>query len=141
MSSARAHDLDDGFGLIEVVVAMLLFAVIAMAILPLALQASTLSAGNRDRVSAQSFASGQLADVRASYPDEAANSCAAVRSAAHTATTDPAGTGLVADVSVAACPAAYPNTLTVTVTVRDPSASAPTASVVTMATKIVVTAP
>jgi type II secretory pathway pseudopilin PulG len=141
MRGERTPDLDDGIGLIEVVIAMLLFAVIAMAILPLALQATKLSAGNRDSVSADAFASGELAGVRARFPDESANSCAEVRSAARSAFPDPAGSGLVADISVVACPAAYPAALTVSAVVRDPTASDPADAVVTMATKIVVTAP
>ena len=56
MAGTRDTRSDEGFGLVEVVVSMLLFAVIAVAILPLALQASVLSAGNRDRASAQAFA-------------------------------------------------------------------------------------
>jgi prepilin-type N-terminal cleavage/methylation domain-containing protein len=132
---------DEGFGLVEVVVAMLLFAVIAMAILPLAIQATRLSAGNRDAVSANSFASSELAAVRAQFADEAANSCDAVRDAARTGFADPANTGLVADIVVAACPSAYPAALTVTVDVRDAAASDPARAVVSMATKIVVTAP
>ncbi|MCM3697667.1 prepilin-type N-terminal cleavage/methylation domain-containing protein [Microbacterium oleivorans] len=140
MTGTRTPDSDEGFGLVEVVVAMLLFAVIAMAILPLAVQATTLSAGNRDRVAANAFASSELAAMRARFPDEAANSCAAVRAAA-TTTVDPADTGLVARSSAASCPTAYPAALTVTVDVRDPAASDPAAALVTMATKIVVTAP
>ena len=81
MTGTRTPDSDEGFGLVEVVVAMLLFAVIAMAILPLAVQATTLSAGNRDRVAANALASSELAAMRARFPDEAANSCAAVEPA------------------------------------------------------------
>jgi hypothetical protein len=112
-----------------------------MAILPLAIQATKLSAGNRDAVSANSFASSELAAVRAQFADEAANSCAAVRGAARTGSADTADTGLVADIVVAACPTAYPAAVTVRVDVREPSASDPAKAVVTMATKIVVTAP
>lgn len=141
MRGAGISDPDDGIGLVEVVIAMLLFAVIAMAILPLALQATKLSAGNRDAVAAQSFASGELAAVRARFPDEAANSCAEVRSTARTGAPDAAASGLVADTAVDSCPGTYPAALTVTVAVRDPDASDPAAAVVTLATKIVVTAP
>ncbi len=138
---ARTTPTDDGIGMVEVVIAMLLFAVLAMAILPLAMQATRVSAGNRDAVAANAFASGELAAARARFPDDAANSCAAVRDTARTGGEDPAATGLVADTVVAACPATYPAALTLRVAVRDPAAADPTASVVTMATKIVVTAP
>lgn len=141
MTGSRIPDSDEGFGLVEVVVAMLLFAVIAMAILPLAVQATALSAGNRDSVAANAFASSELADLRAQFPDEAANSCAAVRAAATSTAADPAGTGLASHLAAASCPASYPAALTITVDVRAPAASDPTATLVTMATKIVVTAP
>ncbi|WJL94337.1 prepilin-type N-terminal cleavage/methylation domain-containing protein [Microbacterium sp. ET2] len=139
MRGERDHDLDDGFGLVEVVVAMLLFAVIAMAILPLAIQATKLSAGNRDTVTAQALASGELAALRELFPDHAANSCAAVRGAAGT-TAAPAASDLVADLTVATCPATFPSTVTATVAVRDTTVGS-TAALVTMATQIVVLAP
>lgn len=139
MSGAHTRTThDEGFGLVEVVIAMLLFAVIAMAILPLALQATRLSAGNRDAVSANAFASSELAAVRARFADGDANSCAEVRGAAVTAAPDAANSGLVADIAVAACPTTYPAALTVTVDVREPAESD---ALVTMATKIVVLAP
>jgi Tfp pilus assembly protein PilX len=138
---ARTPASDAGIGLLEVVISMLLFAVLAMAILPLAMQATRLSATNRDAVAANSFASGALADVRSRFPDEAANSCGAVRAAARTSIPDTADTGLVADIAVAACPSTYPAAVALSVAVRDPDAATPTASVVTMATKIVVTGP
>jgi len=139
MTGSRSRDLDDGFGLIEVVVAMLLFAVIAMAILPLAVQATKLSAANRDAVSSHAAASSALAALRAQFPDDGANSCASVRAASVPAASGE--TGIVADASADPCPTSYPATVTVTVDVRDTAASDPTASLVTMATKIVVTAP
>jgi type II secretory pathway pseudopilin PulG len=138
---ARTPGSDAGIGLLEVVISMLLFAVLAMAILPLAMQATRLSATNRDAVGANSFASGQLAAVRSRFPDAAANSCDAVRDAADTAVPDTAGTGLVADIAVAACPPTYPAAVTLTVVIRDPDASSPAAPLVTMASKIVVTSP
>ena len=137
--TARTLATDEGLSLLEVVIAMLLFAVLALAILPLAMQATKLSAGNRDAGSANAFASGQIATVRASFPDDSANTCSAVRSSARTATPDPAGTGLVANVTVAACPSTYPGAITISVAVR-PSASS-TVTIAKVASKIVVTAP
>lgn len=137
MHHARDHDLDEGFSLIEVVVAMLLFALISVALLPLAISAVQLSVVNRDQVAANTFASAQLQAVRADFGDDAENSCTAVRALAGTGLPDPAGTGLAADLTVSACPAAYPDVVTVTAAVRDdPAAEA----VVTMTTQIVVTA-
>jgi prepilin-type N-terminal cleavage/methylation domain-containing protein len=128
---------DEGMSLLEVVIAMLLFAVLALAILPLAMQASVASAGNRDRVSANTFASSQLAAARAAYPDEGANLCTSVRGLVQSGIADPAGTGLVADVTVAGCPSAYPAAIRLTVIVRDGQTDD---EVVRMATKLVVTA-
>jgi prepilin-type N-terminal cleavage/methylation domain-containing protein len=136
---SRTLATDEGLSLLEVVIAMLLFAVLALAILPLALQATKLSAANSSSASANAFASGQLAAVRAAFPDNsAATSCAAVRAAARTGVVDSAKTGLVADVTVAACPSTYPAAITVSVSVRASATSAE--KVATMATKIVVTA-
>ncbi|MCC4249600.1 MULTISPECIES: type IV pilus modification PilV family protein [Microbacterium] len=138
MTGTRDDDLDDGFGLIEVVVAMLLFAVIAMAILPLAIQATTLSAGNREAVAANAAASAELAALRTDFPDGGANSCGSLSEATPTGElAEP----LAATITVEPCPADFPAALTVTVDVRDTAASDPTAVLVTMATKIVVTAP
>lgn len=138
MTGTRDDDLDEGFGLIEVVVAMLLFAVIAMAILPLAVQATTLSAGNREAVSANAAASGELAALRTDFPDGGANSCSALSAATPT---DAVAEPLAATITVEPCPTDFPAALTVTVDVRDTAASDPTAVLVMMATKIVVTAP
>lgn len=138
MTGTRTRDLDEGFGLIEVVVAMLLFAVIAMAILPLAVQATKLSAGNREAVSANAAASAELAAIRTDFPDGAANSCDLLHDAVASGML-PAP--LTATITVDPCPDDYPAALTVIVDVRDAAASDPTAVLVSMATKIVVTAP
>jgi prepilin-type N-terminal cleavage/methylation domain-containing protein len=137
---SRTLATDEGLSLLEVVIAMLLFAVLALAILPLAMQAAKLSATNRDSASANSFASGQLQAIRALYPDipTATTTCTAVASSAATGIADPAKTGLVADVTVDTCPSAYPSIVTVSVTVRDPRSSTPTAQLSRVATKILV---
>lgn len=135
-----ADHKSEGFSLLELVIAMLLFAVIAVAILPLAVQAATLSAVNRDNVEANAFASGQLSIVRTDFPDTADNSCAAVQSKSAAGIVDPAQTGLKADITVSdVCPA-FPGVLTVTVHVNE--ADEPGADpVVTMRSQIVVTRP
>lgn len=129
MSSRRTRDTDDGFGLIEVVVAMLLFAVIAMAMLPLVEQATRLSAGNRDAVSANAVASAELAAIRAKYPDGDPNACSIVDDV--TPSTD------AFEVTIrVVCPTSYPGVATVVVSVAPDEASA---ELVEMATQIVVT--
>ncbi|GAA1702064.1 hypothetical protein GCM10009808_20020 [Microbacterium sediminicola] len=147
MNSSRTSDLDEGFGLVEVVVSMMLFAILAMAILPLALRATLLSGENRDAVGANALASGTLAEIRGTFPDEGANSCTAVTGIEATRVADTADTGLVVDTSVESCPGVYPAALTVTVDIRDEATPSldddgnPTDALVTMSTKIVVTAP
>ncbi|WP_438352123.1 type IV pilus modification PilV family protein [Microbacterium sp. CJ88] len=138
-STPRSLATDEGLSLLEVVIAMLVFAVLALAILPLAMQSTKLSAGNRDAGSANAFASAQIASIRAAFPDESPNTCSAVRSSARTNAADPAGTGLVANITVAACPSTYPGAITVSVAVRPTVSSTTTIS--QMASKIVVTTP
>jgi len=140
-SGEPAAAADDGIGLLEVVIALLLFAGLALSILPLAVHAARMSAANRESVAATSFASGQLAEIRSRFPDTSANSCAALRDTAGTDVADTAPSGLVADLSVDACPTTYPAAVAVSVVVRDPKAAEPSASVTTIATRIVVTAP
>ncbi|GAA5037199.1 prepilin-type N-terminal cleavage/methylation domain-containing protein [Microbacterium fluvii] len=130
---------DDGFSLIEVVIAMFLFAVISLAILPLAIQAAALSTVNRDEAAANAFASSQLAVIRSSYPDDGTNACSGVRAKQFTQKKDPAETGLTANLVVSACPTSYPGVVTITAKVFDPAEST-TDPVVTMATQVIVTA-
>ncbi|WP_298861578.1 prepilin-type N-terminal cleavage/methylation domain-containing protein [uncultured Microbacterium sp.] len=63
---------DDGVGLIEIVVAMLLLAVLALGVLPLIIQATTASVVNRDLVAANNVATAELAPVRAAFPSDPA---------------------------------------------------------------------
>lgn len=83
MSSETRND--DGVGLIEIVVAMLLLAVLAVGVLPLLLQATTASVVNRDLVTANSVATDELAPVRAGFPNSPANAktCAALAALQH----------------------------------------------------------
>lgn len=131
---------EDGFSLIELVMAMFLFGLIALAILPAAISAAHLSVVNRDNVAANAFASSELALVRTAFPDTGANACAAVQ-AHHQVTPrrdDPAKTGLKAEIEISTTCPAYPGTVDATVRVFDPEVSA-TDPIVTMSTKIVVT--
>jgi len=131
---------DDGFSLIELVIAMFLFGLIALAILPSAISAAELSVVNRDDVAANAFASGQLALVRTAFPDTGDNACTAVQ-AHHRVTPrreDPAKTGLEAEITISTTCPTYPGVVDATVKVFDPDVST-THPVVTMSTKIVVT--
>jgi prepilin-type N-terminal cleavage/methylation domain-containing protein len=130
---------DTGFSLVEVVIAMFLFLVIATALLPLTVSAVTLSAGNRDLTAANSLASSRLADLRGTFPDGSpTNSCAAVRATTNTDQADPASTGLVSDLAIGTCPTTYPGTVVATVTVRE---SGHAGSLVEIPTRILVAVP
>jgi prepilin-type N-terminal cleavage/methylation domain-containing protein len=136
---------EQGFSLVEVIIAMFLLAVIALAILPLMIGATRTSVVNRDVVAATTFANAQLAPIKADFGIEPAGparcselATRAVPSAA--AMPDPAGTGMSATVGIAACPsdpAVYPATIAVTVEVRDAAGR----SLAVLPTLVVVTEP
>lgn len=102
---------DDGFSLVEVVIAMFLFAVLALAILPLMTGLSQRSAENRTTLSATAFARQELSKIQADYPatpGNAGTSCAALRTLqTRPAVVDPAS-GFAARVTVDACPSTFP---------------------------------
>jgi prepilin-type N-terminal cleavage/methylation domain-containing protein len=136
---------DDGFSIVEVVIAMFLLAILALAILPLMVGVTRTSTVNRSLVSATSFANAQIAPIRAAFPSAATGttSCATLRSTyAKTGTAGPAGSGLQADVTIAACPtatAAYPTAVAVTASVY--KSSAPTKILASLPTTVLVSAP
>lgn len=114
---------DDGFSLVEMIIAMFILAVISLAVLPLLIGAMQTSVVNRDHVEATTFANAQLAELRDGFPLESSTtSCATLtthaRSAAN-AVVDPAGTGMTATVEIAACPTAFPASVHVTVKIHD----------------------
>lgn len=135
----RREPDETGFSLVEVVIAMFLFLVIATALLPLTVSAVTLSAGNRDLTAANSLASSRLADLRGTFDDNSdTSSCAAVRATKNVDQADSASTGLVSDLDVGTCPATYPGTVLATVTVRE---SGHAKALVEISTRILVVVP
>jgi type II secretory pathway pseudopilin PulG len=100
--------------LVEIVVAMFLFAVMSVAVLPLMIGAVQASVANRDLVAANSLANAQLATLQTAFPNSAENSCAAVLNKAASGTTDPSWGGTTS-ITVGACPGTYPATVTVSV--------------------------
>lgn len=127
---------DDGFSLVEVILAMFLLMVLALAVLPLVIGATRVSVENRDLVAANAFANARLAPIKADFPNDPSTptSCAALAAAYdRDDVPDPAGTGLLADVEIGACPAAYPGTVTVVVTISDA-----TGTLVSIPTRIMV---
>lgn len=61
---------DEGFSLVEVLIAMFLLAVLSLAVLPLIISATSLSVTNRDVIAATTLANARLAPLRASFPLE-----------------------------------------------------------------------
>lgn len=131
---------DEGFSLVEVVIAMFLLMVLSLAVLPLAITAMRSSVGNADIAAATTFANAQLAPISAAFPNDPVTptTCSALRTRAVSGVADPAGTGLRADVTVGTCPAAYPGSVTVTITVA-PSGGG--ARLVSLPTRVSVSAP
>ncbi|MFI8594780.1 prepilin-type N-terminal cleavage/methylation domain-containing protein [Microbacterium sp. NPDC078428] len=137
----RQHDTrEDGFSAVELVIAMFLVAILALALLPLLMTGTRTSDTNRSLVAATAFASAQLAPIRADFaPHELATTCTSVQSAAVTARPGPSGSGLLADVLVSGCPGEYPGTVTVTAIAY--ASASPGSPLATVATRIVVSAP
>lgn len=115
------HD-DTGFSLVELVIAMFVLAVLSLAVLPLLVGTTRASVENRGLLTATAFANDRLAVLQAAYPatpGDDSTSCAALRALeASPPAVDPA-TGLVARLSVGACPTEFPASVPVTVTVSD----------------------
>ncbi|WP_458041951.1 MULTISPECIES: PulJ/GspJ family protein [Bacteria] len=116
----RKNQDDSGFSLVELVIAMFVLAVLSLAVLPLLVGTTDVSARNRDSLAATGFANDLLATVQQDYPatpGDVTTSCLALR-ALQTAppVLDPAS-GSEASLTVGACPAVFPASVPVTVTV------------------------
>jgi type II secretory pathway pseudopilin PulG len=130
----------DGLSIVELIIAMFLLAVVALALLPLLVGVTRTTATNKELVAATSLANAQVAAIRAQYPNDSSTSaCGALaQSIVHLKTgadaagitlaspqplvagiPGPAGSGLTARVSTSTCPAAMPGTVTMTVVVTD----------------------
>lgn len=105
----RARAQDDGFGVIEVVVAMFLLGIIAVAVIPILVQGLRLSVTNAALATATQLANQQVEQVRG------VSLCSGVT--ATTTTTTVRSISLKASRSVATCPATYPGTVSVSVSV------------------------
>lgn len=69
---------DDGFSLVEVVVAVFLLGLVSLAVLPLIVGVAALSVTNRDTASATGYAQAQIAAIRDEFPLGSSDSCATV---------------------------------------------------------------
>ena len=112
---------DDGFSLVEVVVAMFLFMILAVATLPLTVQVISTTAVNRDSLTAATFARNELAKIQAAYPATpgSTTSCTTLRTLQSAPPTVDTASGFDAKVTVGACPASFPASVAVHVTVSD----------------------
>lgn len=103
---------DCGFTLIEPVIAMFILMLVAVGVLPILTQSLVQSVNNAELVTATSFANHAIEDERAQ------SSCAALTPLDQTVTARP--NMLLRTVrTVDACPAHYPGTVKVSVTVTD----------------------
>jgi len=117
---ASPREGEAGLGLIEIVIAMFLFLLLAVAFLPLLVNGLRSSASNSTLATATQLVEQQLQKARA-----VGATCAAVQSFTSTVpapVTDPRGVVLYPQVTpVASCPASYPGTVSVSVKVTEGS--------------------
>ena len=107
---------DEGFGLVEVVVAMFLLAVISMAMIPLLVQGVRASSTN-----AQMSTATQLVAQRINIAKAAGSSCAALRNVAAVSITpvvDTNGTRFTLTQTVGSCPTSFPALISCSTTVK-----------------------
>ncbi|HWH25628.1 MAG TPA: prepilin-type N-terminal cleavage/methylation domain-containing protein [Pseudolysinimonas sp.] len=116
---------DDGFTLIEPVIAMFLLALIALALLPLLTQSLVQSVNNAVLVTATSLANQAIEDERSK------TTCAGLTPLDQTTVVRPDVT-LRTVRTVAACPASFPSTVKVSVTVTDTATGSVKVSAATM---------
>lgn len=104
------HDGDEGFGLIEIVISMLLLAVLAVAMLPLIINGMKQAANNATLASATQLANSVLDDARTK------TTCAGL-ALGSTTSTDTRGVPLTMTRTAGTCPATFPGTIRYTVAV------------------------
>jgi len=143
------HYKDDGFSLVEVIIAMFLLAALSLAVLPLIIGATRLSVDNRNSVEVTALADAHIAALRAQFPTQPTTdtTCTRLRNAATQLLDSDPGTvpniavpdGFTRQVIVESCPtganAGKPAALLVTVTISPPAGDA-----VTIRTRISVSA-
>lgn len=121
---------DDGFSLVEVIIAMFLLAILSLAVLPLIIGATNTSVVNRDTAAATAFANSQLALLRDQYPLTATSgaTCSSLVNRTTTAAAAGAGSsaaGMTAKVIVrGTCPTSFPSTMVVDIVVEDATGAA-----------------
>lgn len=133
----RRHD-DSGMSLVEIVIAMLLFGLLAIGVLPLMWGITQSSVHNRELLTATTFAKDTVAAIQAAFPatpGAGSTSCTALRG--YESTPPPPAVDLENDleatVTVGACPATYPASVPVKVTVTQ---DGETAAVITTRVRV-----
>lgn len=103
---------DAGFSMVEIVIAMLLFALLSVAVIPLIMTITVLTVQNRDSETARSAVSADIAALRERYPSDPAISapalCSQLDDEGFTATPTDIGHGLRVTRNAEACPATFP---------------------------------
>lgn len=122
---APPREGEAGLGLIEIVIAMFLFLLLAVAFLPLLVNGLQATARNSTLATATQLVEQQLQKARA-----AGGTCASLQAFSATtppAVTDPRGTALYPQLTpIASCPASYPGTVSLSVKVTEGSAAGKT---------------
>ena len=104
--NATARSAESGFSLIEIVVAMLVLALMAIGVLPLIIGTVQTGVSNRSQVAATTFANAQLAELRAAFGNDSLRPCSELIDTTkpdpdapylRIGFADPAGSGLTAD--------------------------------------------
>ncbi len=100
---------DAGFSMVEIVVAMLLFALLSVAVIPLILGITSLTAKNRDLEAARDAVAADIAQLREDYPTDpgltTAKNCSVINNAAFADAHGDIGGGLEITRTTDACPA------------------------------------
>lgn len=106
---------DAGFSLVEVVVAMMLFALLSVAVIPLMISITVLTAQNRDAEAGRSSVAADIAALRERYPSDPAISspslCSQLNDEGFNATPSDIGHGLLATRTADACPVTFPGAI------------------------------
>lgn len=106
MSRAEEPRPDDGLSLVEVVVAMLLFGLLAMAVLPIVYNSLALASLNRDDAQASARASAMVSQLRQDFPDANPRTCADLTTFVAGKAPSASSTGPVGAYTVSSCVAA-----------------------------------
>ena len=126
-----------GIGIIEIVVAMLLIALLVLSFIPVLINSNRVSARNTTMATATQIVNKQIESARAvTSSTSTAPSCANMNSfmvsPAPSAVVDPRGVTLLAMWSPITCPTSYPGTVHMRVSVTRSGETNPTASADTL---------